>query len=268
MKTRRWIGLFSAILIFSLGLPSGDGGAASAVSQKIAGMARHDSSDQIIFLPSVYRLGPFSEVVHVPAGTFQMGCDPANNGGSSCAAADELPLHPVYLNAYEVDQTQVSNANYAQCVRLNGCTTPGGGVSFYNAYYDNPTYAMDPVLYVNWSQAAAYCAWNGRRLPTEAEWEKAARDVDGMIYPPAYLAPNNRIHNMEWVGDWYASDYYQTYLTAGSPPSPTGPESGTERVIRGGSWYYPPYDLRVADRNRAALDYNIQGISFRCARSQ
>jgi formylglycine-generating enzyme required for sulfatase activity len=232
-------------------------------------------------------------MIYMPPGVFIMGSDEGNS--------DEQPMHTVYLDAFYIDGTEVTNAQYRACVEAGACHTPGQ-----TTYYDNPDYAEHPVVYVSWNDANAYCWWAGRRLPTEAEWEKAARGMDGRVYPwgntfdgskmnfcdrncpydwkdasvddgyadtapvGSYLAGASPYGALdmagnvwEWVADWYDSGYY-SQLPQRNPP---GPDSSETRVLRGGSWKDGPDFVRCASRSRLVPGDKNESVGFRCARA-
>lgn len=218
--------------------------------------------------------------VCVPAGEFSMG--------SADGPADQRPIHAVNLSAYWMDQTEVSNEQYAQCVADGDCKRPGFSSSYTRtSYYDNPQFANYPVVWVDYQKAAAYCAWAGRSLPTEAEWEKAARGSSGNIYPwgntppainlanfglnvgdttpvndyPAGASPFGALNMAgnvwEWVSDWYG-DYPHT-----AQQDPTGPNTGTWRVLRGGSFSDNEF-LSATYRGNHNPIYSEKTFGFRC----
>ncbi len=228
-------------------------------------------------------------LLYVPEGEFAMGSD---------ASPDEQPIHQVTLSAFWIDQTEVTNAMYEKCVDAKQCRpTVAVTSNTRDLYFYNPNFGNYPVVFVSSNDANAYCSWIGRRLPTEAEWEKAARGTDGSTYPWGNDEPASNFLNLdiadtvevgqypdgasvygaldmagnvyEWVADWYDDAYYQE-----SPASdPLGPENpidsnfGELRVLRGGSWYKLEGSLRSADRYQNGIRFNSSFVGFRCALS-
>jgi formylglycine-generating enzyme required for sulfatase activity len=233
----------------------------------------------------------------VPAGPFEMG--------SYDGADDEQPVHTVALDVFYMDQYEVTNSQYAICVDAGICDPTTDTTAFESSYsrriyYGNPEYADYPVIYANWYEAQKYCEWRGARLPTEAEWEKAARGgLEGKSYPwgnesplcesgakngakfdddgvcndtdteqVGGFSPNGYgLYDMagnvwEWVSDFYDADYY-----ASSPANnPSGPEDGSYPVVRGGSWNSRADRLSVSDRRFNDPKSGALDSGFRCAR--
>ena len=193
------------------------------------------------------------KILYVPAGSFPMGLDSKDKQNG--------PVHEVYLDSYWIDQTEISNEMYANCVAAGNCTEPAAIRSTnVREYYGNPNHSGYPVIYVSWFQAKEYCEWAGRQLPTEAQWEKAARGEDGRSYPwgdlledgrgnfrplengykpigsfPSGASPYGALNMagnvFEWTADWFGEDYYQGVETW---MNPTGPSEGEKRSLRGG----------------------------------
>ncbi|MEK7761082.1 MAG: SUMF1/EgtB/PvdO family nonheme iron enzyme [Nitrospirota bacterium] len=225
----------------------------------------------------------------IPAGEFWMG---SPNG---VGAPDEHPRHRVYLDAYYMDRFEVTVSRYTESMQSTGRQDPR-----YWKQVKTGKHSDLPVIGVDWHDAEAYCRWVGKRLPTEAEWEKAARGTDGRTYPWGNNKPTTRLGNFmkktlanayderlapaesyeegqspyglhhmagnvwEWTADWYDEHFY-----AASPQrNPTGPLTGTYKVIRGGSWDDEPVDVRSAYRGKYQPMERYDNIGFRCAQDR
>lgn len=234
-------------------------------------------------------LDPVS-MVTIPAGEFLMG-NPEGKGRD-----DERPQRSVHLDEFAIDQVEVTNERYMAFVKATGHRTPP------NPYGTGPIQSMKgieqlPVVQMTWYDAKAYCAWAKKRLPTEAEWEKAARGTDGRLYPWGNDLPNTKRANFdrewedehtlhkvgslpdgnspygvkdmagnvrEWVSDWYDAEYYRH----APDRNPQGPDKkGVVRSIRGGSWHSPASDITATARGRGGFALQTHGTGFRCARS-
>jgi eukaryotic-like serine/threonine-protein kinase len=235
--------------------------------------------------------------VYIPAGTFHMG------GMDVRRAPNELPDHDVTLDAFWMDQLEVTNAMFSLCVQAGPCDPPQDFKSQRRPeYFNNPEFKDYPVIYVTWGQAIAYCSWAGRRLPTEAEWERAGRGDDFRTFPWGEDKADGTLANFnmlvgdtsrvgtypagassfgvldmagnvaEWVNDFYSFNYSLEDVL-----NPTGPatSSSHNRVVRGGSLGDAEINIRVAKRS-SVLGSNLAitpsslgdfspRIGFRCA---
>ncbi len=268
-----------------------------------------------------------SQLAYVPAGILEMGTTPlevrtavdlcVNQHEGNCTLAmgeDSFPPHWVTLDEFYIEQVEVSMQQFVAFLNQLGagshldgcggfaCAVTRDEAEYSSILFDGAQYASGydlnaiPASSVTWYGANAYCEAIGRRLPTEAEWERAARGDDGRVYPwgnewfdayaktnypPTDLGPVS-IHTYtnsfspygviglagnvaEWVGDWYAADFY--HQPEAIEPNPTGPTSGTDRVIRGGSWDAKPFFARSVHRQHLPPDRAGAWLGFRCATS-
>jgi formylglycine-generating enzyme required for sulfatase activity/serine/threonine protein kinase len=248
-------------------------------------------------------------MVYVPAGEFEMGSTEGDD--------DEQPVHTVALDGFWIDRTEVTNAQFAAFLNEEGNREEGGATWLDledegcliersgGDFRPQSGYADHPVIEVSWYGAAAYCDWAGARLPTEAEWEYAARGPEGSIYPWGDTFDGERLNfcdaNCEFnhkttayddgyartapvgsfasgaswcdaldmsgnVWEWVADWYDEDYYDRSPSENPTGPTSGEYRVLRGGSWYNNVYSVRGANRDWIVPVYTYYYGGFRCAR--
>ncbi|MGD9727599.1 MAG: formylglycine-generating enzyme family protein [Nitrospiraceae bacterium] len=223
----------------------------------------------------------------IPEGTFGMGSD------SLQALEDERPKHEVSLDRFVIDLYEVTTGHYAAFLAADKRPAPWQWESV-----DLAMHRDRPVIGVDWHDADAYCRWIGKRLPTEAEWEKAARGIDGRLYPWGNQEPTAALANFalgarfsysqvlmpvdryeegrspfglyhmagnvwEWTQDWYGAHYYET----GQARNPTGPPEGQFKVLRGGSWSDLPKYLLTYGRFKLPPGTRNSYTGFRCART-
>ncbi|NIM94224.1 MAG: SUMF1/EgtB/PvdO family nonheme iron enzyme [Anaerolineales bacterium] len=262
-------------------------------------------------------------MVYVPAGSFTIGTsiDAAKEAVNLCkevkaylgiaacrfsSFVDEMPAHIVLLDGFWIDQHEVTNRQYMQCVEAAACEPPAEISSYTReAYYGDEAYDEYPVVWVTKDHAADYCAWVEARLPSEAEWEFAARGPESYRFPWGEEFDGTRLNfcdvNCELgFADTSADDGYEDTAPVGSYPSgeswcgaldmagnvrewvadwfgyyapeeqhnPQGPMDGTAYVPKGGSFFDPPDNIRSANRGGTTLDYVRHKVGFRCARTQ
>jgi eukaryotic-like serine/threonine-protein kinase len=230
------------------------------------------------------------QMVLIPAGEFTMGSEQGED--------NERPSQQIGLDPYWIDIHPVTNQQYQLCVEEEVCTPPGRAYSFTRGdYFGNPAYADYPVIYVNWQQAQDYCVWAGARLPSEAEWEKAARGTDGRTYPWGEEAPSCELANYDSIGgeggcvgdtsqvgsypdsaspygvldmagnvwEWTSDLYREGYTQSDSVDNDDTAEGGGHPVLRGGAWNGNQSFLRTSFRFGYFADYSIDFFGFRCA---
>lgn len=253
------------------------------------------------------------EMVFVPEGTFLMGSDPSID---TLADNDEFPLHEVELDGFWIDRTEVTNGQYSEFLNAQGNLGEGGVtwldigdrdvlIELNNGDYISKTdFDNYPVVEISWYGANAYCQWLGGELPTEAQWEYAARGPDGRLFPWGNTIDSPRANYCDsncsldwadmnvndgysevapiatyspegdsWVGatdmagnvwEWVSDWYARNYYGEADKDSPLGPEIGDFKVMRGGGWNPDASNLRVANRDANTPDLRSDFIGFRC----
>ncbi len=294
-----WLGPLLLVVCVGVGLllwPRG-GSATFAdppQTERLAVVALPSLTPDVLSTPvlSRVRVRDGKVMVYVPSGEFMMG----SVAGDPLADEDEFPNHPIYLTAFWIDRTEIANIQYQLCVADGVCSLARTQGRRFEGDYQ-------PVVGVDWFQAEAYCRWAGGRLPTEAEWEKAARGVDGRRYPWGNDFEGSRLNfcDQNCIADWrdfeaddgypytapvgsyadgaspygaldmsgnvweWTADWYAADYYSRSPyDDPPGPTTGQQRVIRGGSWLYYGKNLRAAKRHKDLPSYRYDNIGFRC----
>jgi formylglycine-generating enzyme len=227
------------------------------------------------------------EMQKMPAGEFFMGSKQEEG------RSDEQPQRKIYLDAYEIDSQEVSNKRYLKFIHETKRKEPPNPYSGGLISKEKGISGL-PVVQVTWYDAVDYCRWAGKRLPSEAQWEKAARGNKGYIFPwgselstlksvnfqknwkgiqtlwpvsvNAETSSPYGLRGMagnvrEWVQDWYAPDYFEIAPST----NPQGPKEGVLKVIKGGSWHSFKADIRSASRGKGGFALKTDGIGFRCA---
>ena len=230
--------------------------------------------------------GPATMVL-VPAGEFVMGA----HQEYEMADKDERTTHTVYLNAFSIDRYEVTTARYAKFIQETKRPAP--------KYWSEETlkqHERKPVVGVDWNDAAAYCAWVEKRLPTGAEWEKAARGTDLRLYPWGNEEPGRQWANFDHccdkgyealtevgsfeqgkspygvydmagnVWEWVADRYDEGSYGKSTERNPTGRSTGEKRIVRGGAWDSASTYVRSSYRLRLSPTFRLDNIGFRCAR--
>jgi len=241
----------------------------------------------ICFLPFPYGAGngwAKDDMVLIPAGSFTMGTN---------LLASEWPPHKVYVDGFYMDKYEVTNGDYYKFLEAKDYYLP----LFWNsvAYHSGLRFKNRPVIGVSWYGACEYCKWKGKRLPSEAEWEKAARGgLKGKKYPwgnvpdmifanfasakgskvvGSYKPNGSGLYDMagnvwEYCQDYYQMYYYRSLKKGKETKNPKGPDEGTYRVVRGGSWYFGYHQTRVGYRGWFTPAEGSFDVGFRCVRSK
>ena len=287
LETRFKVALFLAVLLLTampvVGILKGTRQPPIGESSEESSQARDDASVRA----SGSDVPRSDDMVLIPVGAFTRG--------TTAGGYDELPQRQIYLDAYRIDRYEVTNHQYQGFVMATGHRKAAPP----SRYAKNLT-AMrgvnQPAVYVSWDDADAYCRWKGKRLPTEAEWEKAMRGNDGRLWPWGndpdplganwasakdqyeFTAPGGSFSRdisiykvadgagnvMEWVADWYAEDAYRD----AQDRNPKGPDHGIYKVLRGGGYTSTGKDVRITSRSRMVPDFRDETIGFRCAISE